>query len=193
LVRPAMLVIDMQHDFVDREAPIPCYGALLVVPKIKKLVEEAHEKNVPVIYTRELHRADKVDLGRELDGDCPLHCVEGTRGAEIVSELSPSEGGYVIGKRRYSCFFGTDLQTLLKGLGTDVLYLTGVATDVCVYLTAMDAHQLDYRVKIVEDCVAGTSQAAHNAALAAVQRLQEGAIIQSSTAMRDFQENSVQN
>jgi len=193
LVEFAMLVIDMQHDFVDREAPIPCRGALLVVPKIKKLVEEAHQKKIPVIYTRELHRPDKVDLGRELDGDCPIHCVEGARGAEIVSELSPSEGDYVIGKRRYSCFFGTDLQVLLKGLGTDVLYLTGVATDVCVYLTAMDAHQLDYRIKIVKDCVAGTSQAAHNAALAAVQRLQKRAIIQSSTALMDFQEHSVHN
>jgi nicotinamidase-related amidase len=193
LVGFAMLVIDMQHDFVDREAPIPCYGALLVVPKIKKLVEEAHERKIPVIYTRELHRPDKIDLGRELDGDCPLHCIEGTRGAEIVSELSPSGRDYVISKRRYSCFFGTDLQILLKGLGTDMLYLTGVATDVCVYLTAMDAHQLDYRVKIVEDCVVGTSQAAHKAALAAVQRLQRRAIIHSSIALRDFQEDSVQN
>jgi nicotinamidase-related amidase len=57
----------------------------------------------------------------------------------------------------------------------------------------MDAHQLDYRVKIVEVCVAGTSQAAHNAEVAAVQRLQEEAIIQPSTAISDFQKNSVQN
>jgi len=192
LVKPALLVIDMQHDFVDRAGPIPCHGASSVVRKIKRLVDKAHETGIPVIYTKELHRTNKVDLGRELDGDCPLHCVEGTRGAEIVEDLNPGEKDYVIGKRRYSCFLGTDLLILLKGLGIDILYLTGVATDVCVYLTAMDAHQLDYKVKIVEDCVAGTSKAAHKAALAAVERLQKGSVIRSSTALRDLEKRPIQ-
>lgn len=191
MTKPALLVIDMQHDFVDRAGPIPCRGASSVVPKIKRLVEKAHETGIPVIYTKELHRGNKVDLGRELDGDCPLHCVEGTRGAEIVEDLNPGERDYVIGKRRYSCFLGTDLLILLKGLGVDILYLTGVATDVCVHLTATDAHQLDYKVKIVEDCVAGTSKAAHKAALAAVERLQKGSVIRSSNALRDLEESSI--
>jgi nicotinamidase-related amidase len=191
LVKPALLVIDMQHDFVDRTGSVPCHGASSVVPKIKRLVEKAHETGIPVIYTRELHRANKVDLGRELDGDCPLHCVQGTRGAEIVEDLNPGEKDYVIDKRRYSCFLGTDLLILLKGLDVDILYLTGVATDVCVYLTAMDAHQLDYKVKIVEDCVAGTSKAAHKAALAAVERLQKGSVIRSPNALQDLEESSI--
>ena len=191
MVKPALLVIDMQHDFVDRTAPVPCHGASSVVPKIKRLVEKAHATGIPVIYTKELHRANKVDLGRELDGDCPLHCIEGTRGAEIVEDLNPREKDYVIGKRRYSCFLGTDLLILLKGLDVDILYLTGVATDVCVYLTAMDAHQLDYKVKIVEDCAAGTSKAAHKAALAAVERLQKGSVIRSSTALQNLEESSI--
>lgn len=192
LSKPVLLVIDMQHDFVDRAGAVPCHGASSAVPKIRTLVERAHETSIPVIYTKELHRSNKVDFGRELDGDSPLHCVEGTRGAEIVEDLSPEEKDYVIGKRRYSCFIGTDLLILLKGLGVDVLYLTGAATDVCVHLTAMDAHQLDYKVKIVEDCVAGTSKAAHKAALAAVERLQTGSVIRSSVALKDFEENSIQ-
>lgn len=192
MVKRALLVIDMQYDFVDRAGAIPCHGASSLVPKICRLVERAHETGIPVIYTKELHRSNKVDLGRELDGDCPLHCVEGTLGAEIVKDLSLWEIDYVISKRRYSCFLGTDLMILLKGLGTDVLYLTGVATDVCVYLTAMDAHQLDYKVKIVEDCVAGTSKAAHEAALAAVERLQKGSVIRSSDTLKDFEDSSIQ-
>lgn len=191
MAKPALLVIDMQHDFVDRTGPVPCRGASSVVPKIMRLVEKSHETGIPVIYTKELHRANKVDLGRELDGDCPLHCVEGTRGAEIVEDLKPREKDYVLGKRRYSCFLGTDLLILLKGLDVDALYLTGVATDVCVYLTAMDAHQLDYKVRIVEDCVAGTSKAAHKAALAAVERLQKGSVIRSSTALQNLEESSI--
>ncbi|MNP52599.1 Maleamate amidohydrolase [compost metagenome] len=68
-------------------------------------------------------------------------------------------------KRRYSGFFATDLDLLLKGLGVNTLVLTGVATDVCVRATAQDALQLDYRVWVPHECVAGTSEARHLAAL----------------------------
>ena len=69
MAKPALLVIDMQNDFVDHTGPVPCQGASATVPKIKRLVEKAHTTGIPVIYTKELHRANKVDLGRELDGD----------------------------------------------------------------------------------------------------------------------------
>jgi len=186
LTRPALLVIDMQHDFVDEKGAIPCEGASLVVPKIKELIEEARRSRIPVIFTQEVHRPQRVDFGRELDGDEPLHCVEGSRGAEIVEELAPEKSDYVVPKRRYSGFFGTDLSILLRGLGVDTLYITGAATDVCVYLTAMDAHQFDFKVKIPRDCVTGTSQAAHEAALAAVERLQKGAVTVSTKVIETF-------
>jgi nicotinamidase-related amidase len=186
LTRPALLVIDMQHDFVDEKGAIPCEGASLLVPKIKGLIEEARRSRIPVIFTQEMHRHQRVDFGRELDGNEPLHCVEGSRGAEIVEELAPEKSDYVVPKRRYSGFFGTDLNILLRGLGVDTLYITGAATDVCVYLTAMDAHQFDYKVRIPSDCVSGTSQAAHEAALAAVERLQKGAVTVSTKVIETF-------
>ncbi len=178
----------MQHDFVDEDGAVPCQDAPGIVSKIKELSHEARRAGIPIIYTREVHRPQKVDFGRELDGDETLHCVEGTKGAEIVEELTPKESDYVINKRRYSAFFGTDLAILLKGLAVDTLYITGAATDVCVYLTAMDAHQFDFKVRIPKDCVSGTSQAAHEAALAAVERLQEGALTDSTTTIRIFHE-----
>ena len=190
LSKPVLLVIDMQHDFVDETGAVPCEGASAAVPKIKELVVEAHRARIPVIFTREVHRAQKVDFGRELDGNELLHCVEGSRGVEIVGELAPAESDYVIDKRRYSAFFGTDLHILLRGLSVDTLFITGAATDVCVYLTAMDAHQYDFWVRIPRDCVAGTSRAAHEAALSAVERLQTGSVILSHQAIEKFRENA---
>ena len=184
----ALLIVDMQHDFVDEDGAVPCQDALKVVSKIKNLSLEARRAGIPIIYTREVHRPQKVDFGRELDGDEALHCVEGTKGAEIVEELEPEESDYVINKRRYSAFFGTDLAILLKGLAVDTLCITGVATDVCVYLTAMDAHQFDFKVRIPKDCVAGTNRDAHDAALAAVERLQKGSVIESTKIIQTFHE-----
>ena len=85
------------------------------------------------------------------------------------------EDDYFIRKRRYSCFFGTELEILLKGLDADTLILIGGHTDVCVHYTFVDAHQHDYFCRVVEDCVAGSSQEAHDAALDAMEYLQIGA------------------
>ena len=89
----------------------------------------------------------------------------------------PIQGEYLISKRRYSAFFGTDLEILLKGLHVDTLYLIGGLTDVCIHYTAVDAHQHDYHIKVVTDAVAGSSAEAHHYALRAIQYLQRNALI----------------
>jgi len=160
-----MLVIDMQCDFVDDDAPIACKGAKDLVPRILALKRTARAAGIPVIYTKEAHRSQKIDFGLELEYGEIEHCVEGTRGVEIIDELRPEDCDHVIVKRRYSAFFATDLDLLLRVLGIDTLILTGVATDVCVRATAQDALQLDYRVFVPPECVAGTSEARHTAAL----------------------------
>lgn len=161
----AILVIDMQRDFIDPGAPIECPGGREIVASILRLLDLARRKGLPVIYTQEAHRVEGVDFGRELDGEEPVHCVEGTPGVEIVPDLARRPGDFLIVKRRYSAFFATDLDLLLRGLGVDTLVLTGVATDVCVRATAQDAQQLNYRVIVPEECVAGTSVEQHHAAL----------------------------
>jgi nicotinamidase-related amidase len=163
--RAALLVVDMQHDFVDDDAPIACRDAKNIVPNLQALTDLARAVAIPVIYTKESHRRQKVDFGLELEYGETEHCVEGTRGIEIIDELRPHDSDYVLVKRRYSGFFATDLDLLLKGLGVDTLVLTGVATDVCVRATAQDALQLDYRVIVPQECVAGTTHARHAAAL----------------------------
>lgn len=161
----AVLVIDMQNDFLADDAPIKCAGGMAIVPSIQKLLTVARKKGVPVIYTQEAHRVEKVDFGLELQGDEPEHCLEGSKGVQIIPELALQKGDFLIIKRRYSAFFATDLDILLRGLGIQLLVLTGVATDVCVKATAQDAQQFNYRVVVPRECVAGTNEARHEAAL----------------------------
>lgn len=82
---------------------------------------------------------------------------------------------YLIQKRRYSAFFGTDLEILLRGLKAETLLLVGGLTDVCVHYTFVDAHQSDYFCRVIEDCVAGSDLDAHEASLRAMEYLQTGA------------------
>jgi len=161
----ALIVIDMQNDFLVKGAPIECPGGLQIVESIHSLAETFRQKNRPVIYTQEIHREQQVDFGLELAYEEPLHCVEGSDGVEIFQGLCPKPEDYVIQKRRYSAFFATDLDLLLKGLDCHTLVLVGVATDVCVRATAQDAQQYNYRVFVPQECVAGTSIEAHCGAL----------------------------
>ena len=125
----------------------------------------------------QIHRADLVDFGRELDGDEDIHCLDSNPETDLAREvLGVRKNDYLIQKRRYSAFYGTDLEILLKGLKADTLILTGGLTDVCVHYTFVDAHQGDYFCRVIEDCVAGSSLEAHNAALKAMEYLQAGAV-----------------
>nr|MDO8076016.1 cysteine hydrolase [Candidatus Freyarchaeota archaeon] len=163
----AVLVIDMQNDFASREKNTPERWEQIkkIIPNIEKILRQARSNGIPVIYTKETHRPSGVDYGIELDFEEP-NCIEGTPGAEIITELAPLEKDYIVtNKRRYSAFMGTDLEILLRGLRIENLILTGAFTDVCVLATALDARALDYRVIIPEDCVVGTNPERHEAAL----------------------------
>ncbi|SCG82891.1 isochorismatase hydrolase [Proteiniborus sp. DW1] len=161
----ALIIIDMQNDFLVEGAPIECPGGRELIPNISKMKEWAYANDVPVFYTKEMHNKKKTDFGMELERSEPEHCVEGTKGVEIIDSLAPTEKDYVIIKRRYSGFYLTDLDILMKGLDKKALILTGVATNVCVFATVLDAHQRDMRAIVLSDCVAGTSPDLHDAYL----------------------------
>lgn len=182
---PVLLVIDVLHDFMDTDGAIPCpftsvSGPKEVIQNVHMLVSVAKSSKIPTIFTREVHRPSMIDMGRELDGNEPRHCLEGTKGSKIMEQLGSDklEGNqYLLEKRRYSAFIGTELPFLLNAFGADTLILTGAATNVCVHYTGADAHQYDYKIKVVEEATAGTSQEAHEAALQALEYLQKGAIV----------------
>lgn len=176
--RAALLIIDFQADVFDGGA-LQIVGTEAVLPKAKQVLAAARKIGLPIIHTQEVHRKEMVDFGRELDGAEPVHCLETWAGTDFHPELYPHDGEYRIAKRRYSSFFGTDLEILLRGLNIDTLIVMGVMTNVCVHYTVADAHQNDYRCYVIEDCCAGSDWQAHKAALKAIKYLQRNSLINS--------------
>lgn len=166
--RSALLVIDMQNDFLLPAAPVPAPGGMKLVPTIAALAREARLLGLPVVFTQEMHRADHSDFGIELAFE-PPHCLEGTAGMDLVEGLGPEPGDVrIMGKRRYDAFLGTDLDLALRTRGVENLLVTGVCTDICVICTVHHARNLDYRCFVLSDAVAGTTPERHRAALACI-------------------------
>jgi nicotinamidase-related amidase len=177
--RPALIVIDIQastfRDIGVRSiAHMPGYADRMA--KARVAIDKARECGIPVVFFQEVHRPDLVDFGRELDGSEDVHCLEGNPDTEVAAEqLGFLPTDYLIRKRRYSAFFGTDFEILLRGLKVDTLILCGGLTDVCVHYSFVDGHQSDYFCRVIDDCVAGSSEQAHEYALQAMEYLQTGA------------------
>ncbi|MGA9252782.1 MAG: cysteine hydrolase [Roseobacter sp.] len=175
-----LMVIDIQKGaFIDVDGGIPHMpGYTENMTRARRVVDAAHDAGIPVIFFQEIHRRDLIDYGRELDGSEDIHCLEGAPGTPVAKEeMDMRETDYFVHKRRYSVFFGTETEILLKGLKAETLILIGGMTDVCVHYSFVDGHQHDYYCRVVEDCVGGTSQEAHQAALNAMEYLQEGAVL----------------
>lgn len=174
--KPVLLVIDLQGDISTprhdplRDFPMPDYEVYM--QRVPALIAAARACNVPIVYMQEVHHPSMIDFGRELDGFERVHCLENALRTAIVPEVDRRPDDYWVRKRRYSSFFDTDLDILLRGLEATTLLMVGGFSDVCVHYTFADAHQRDYVCRVVEDCVAGSSQSAHEAALAAMGQVQ---------------------
>jgi nicotinamidase-related amidase len=160
----AVVVVDMQHDFVDPDAPLGAEGATEIIESIAELLALARESGVKIVHINERHRPSGVDYGIQLEVE-PPHCVEGTRGAEIVDELAVRDDEPLVVKRRYDGFFDTDLRAILQSWGIKNLLFAGVCTELCVASTAYQAKSLDYRNFFVRECLAGATAETHKAGL----------------------------
>jgi nicotinamidase-related amidase len=174
--RTALIVVDIQAGATRDDSVLPHVGQHEAVPKAVEVLRASRSLRLPVIHFKEVHRKEMVDFGRELDGAEPVHCLETWPGTDYHPDTYPIDGEFPMQKRRYSCFHATDLDLLLRGLKVDTLVLVGAMTNVCVHYTFADAHQRDYYVRVVSDCVGGSSQNLHDAALAAMEYLQTGAL-----------------
>jgi nicotinamidase-related amidase len=175
--QPVVLSIDVQQDGDVVDGPIPhMRGFEQRLEHSVAIVEAARSSGIPVIFVQERHARTWVDFGRELDGREDVHCLEDDPRTELHPLLRPQPDEYHVPKRRYSAFFGTDLDILLRGLGARTLVLFGTLTDVCVHYTFADAHQHDYVVRVAADAVGGSSLPAHEASLLAMEYLQTGAV-----------------
>lgn len=154
----ALIIVDMQNDFVAEGAPLESPEGRAMIPTLARLREFFRSHGAPVIYTRHIHREDGSDMGRYRDLYPPVAAgnalIEGTRGGEIYPDLTPAPGEVVISKHRYSGFYGTDLEMLLRGRAIDTVAVTGVTTEDCVHATARDAMFRDFWTLVVADASA---------------------------------------
>lgn len=157
----ALLVIDMLNDFIEEGGALETGQAGRdIVPFIKSKIDEYREKGYPIIYICDNHEVDDKEFQM-----FPAHCVKETKGSEIIKDLDAKENDKKIYKRRYSAFFGTDLDLYLREKDIKEISLVGVCTNICLLYTSADARNIDYNVNIYKDGVASFDMEAHNFAL----------------------------
>jgi len=156
--RTAMIVVDMQDDFVAAGAPMETPAARAMVPRLAEALKICRGAGARVIYTAHVHRRDGCDMGLFDDMHPPIGkreaLVDGTSGANIYRDLAPAPGEHVIKKHRYSGFFGTDLDIILREWGIDTVIISGTTTENCCQATARDAMFRNYRVVFLADATA---------------------------------------
>jgi nicotinamidase-related amidase len=162
--RAALLVIDMQKFFLDPESPTFTCGGLAVLPNVKRLIAAFRNRRRPVIYTRHVHHPDDLDIGI-MGWWWEGRCIEGTPESEIESEIAPLPHEKVVLKHRYSAFYNTDLETILRCLEIEDLALCGIMTNLCCESTARDAYYRDYRVFFAADATGTVCEEMHVATL----------------------------
>lgn len=166
---PVLLIIDMQRDVVEGMVR-PGAGA---VPKIREVLEACRKNKVPVIHVVRVHRPDGSDVEafrKKKFAEKP-YLLEGSAGAEVVDELAPIPGEYVIRKRRFSAFFGTEMLLLLRSLGARTLVVCGVQTPNCVRATVVDAVEHDFMVVVLRDATKAQTPEVHEANLYDMQNM----------------------
>ena len=150
MTRHCLNVIDMQNDFLER---LEEGRRVDLIAKTNQLIEIFRASGCPVVWVITSFRPDLSDAFLEMRDRRISVVIDGTVGAEIHSSLERSKEDAVILKKRYSAFFGTDLEQLLSDLGPDKVTLAGVNTHACIRTTAIDAYQRDRRVVLAAECI----------------------------------------
>jgi nicotinamidase/pyrazinamidase len=162
----ALFVIDMLNDFINPDGAL-CVGETVkhIIPEIQKKISKYRGDGNQVFFVSDCHAEDDSEFEM-----FQKHCVAGTKGAEIHKDLRPKQGETIIQKTRFSAFFGTNLDELLKEKGIDTLELCGVCTNICIFYTAADARMRGYNVTVDRRCVDSFDRAAHEFALKEMER-----------------------
>jgi nicotinamidase-related amidase len=162
--KSCLLVVDMQNFFLNPQSPTFTPGGLAILPNISKLIQAFRKKKLPVIFTAHVHKSKELDggiLGWWWEG----MVIENTKDAEIHSNSAPLPEEKIIHKHRYSAFYNTDLEIVLRCLKVTDLVITGVMTNLCCESTARDAYFRDYRVFFLLDATGTINEELHLATL----------------------------
>lgn len=160
----ALLVIDMQQFFLDPHSPTFTCGGLAILPTVKRLLAAFREEGRPVIYTRHVHHPGRIDAGI-MEWWWEGMCLEGTPESEVNPEIAPLPNEKIILKHRYSAFYNTDLETILRCLKIEDLVVSGIMTNLCCESTVRDAYYRDYRVFFLADGTGTINEEMHLASL----------------------------
>lgn len=157
----ALLVIDMLNDFIEEGGALETgLAGRDIIPFVQDKIKEFRKSRNPIIYICDNHEVDDKEFQM-----FPPHCVSGTEGSQIISHLEVLEGDKIIKKRRYSAFYGTDLDLYLREKEINEIYIVGVCTNICVLYTAADGRNISYDVSVYKDGVASFDKEAHEFAL----------------------------
>jgi len=148
--KPALIVIDMLNEFLDRW---PAAERKRLVSSTLDLLAMVRSRGLPVIWVRQEFEPDLSDAFLEMRQKRIRSAIKGTPGCEIVPELRPADGERIVVKKRYSAFFRTELDQLLAALRPDAVILAAVNTHACIRTTAIDAYQRDWPVVLALDCI----------------------------------------
>lgn len=156
----AVLVIDMLRGFMEEGCPLYCGDrARRIIPDIRRLLEQEIARGSKIFFICDYHDKDDAEFKM-----FPPHCIAGTTEVEVIPELAQYTGE-IIPKKRYSAFYGTDLEARLKKLNPEKVIVCGVCTDICVCHTVGDARNRNYPVEVPVDAVASFDEKAHYFAL----------------------------
>lgn len=163
-MKRTLIVVDMLNDFLKEDGVLYCGDeARKIIPNVLKKIKEYEGNGDQIIYLMDSHRPDDKEFEK-----FPLHCVEGSVGAELIKEIkeiTTLNSFLYIPKRRYSGFFNTNLDVLLKLHMPDLVEVVGVCTSICVMDTVGGLANRDYKVKVCANCVADFNPEMHRMSL----------------------------
>ncbi len=162
--KAALLVIDMQKFFLDPASPSFTCGGLAILPGLRRLITSFRDAGRPVIYTKHVHHPGLFDAGI-MEWWWDGMCLEGSPESEVHEDLAPLPNEKIVLKHRYSSFYNTDLETILRCLKVEDLVITGIMTNMCCESTARDAYYRDYRVFFPADGSGSINEEMHMASL----------------------------
>jgi len=179
----ALVVIDMLNDFVT--GALRCERADSIIPNIKRLIEAARKHGIPAIYSNDAHLPSDFELKKWGE-----HAMKGTVGGEVIPELKPVRGDYVMEKRAYSGFFETRLNSLLQSLGVDTLILTGLHANMCVRHTAADAFFRGYKIVVPNDATEAFTEKDYEKGLEYLRNVYNAEITETDKVLKNWEKQA---
>lgn len=185
-IKPALLVIDMENGFLDERSAQCIPSAVMTVHKCASVIFSCREKGIPVFFVTRKYRGNGSDVEFTryqswIDGGKAMSPLcEESISAAIPAEFGSSERDYHIYKPRFSAFFQTELDLILRRLGINTIVLIGTTTPNCIRTTCYDGISLDYNVVVLRDCVSSVTEEIQQGNLRDMQNI--GAKIMSSEA-----------